>query len=91
MIGYTHPGKHRKKVVAALLTGGTAGALHLTQSRTGASSPVATTASRPRQPAGWASGPYVRGRCIDLSRAAFRVIAPLSLDEIDVRYELLEN
>jgi rare lipoprotein A len=35
-------------------------------------------------------GPYVDGRCIDLSRAAFRAIADLDLGEIDVKYEVLK-
>ncbi|MDQ7910290.1 septal ring lytic transglycosylase RlpA family protein [Phytohabitans sp. ZYX-F-186] len=35
-------------------------------------------------------GPYVDGRCIDLSRAAFRAIASLDLGHIDVRYEILK-
>ncbi|GAA3742981.1 hypothetical protein GCM10022225_28190 [Plantactinospora mayteni] len=34
-------------------------------------------------------GPFIEGRCIDLSRAAFEAIAALSLGEIDVRYEVL--
>lgn len=34
-------------------------------------------------------GPYVDGRCIDLSRAAFRAIASLDLGHVDVRYEVL--
>ncbi|GAB3148057.1 hypothetical protein GCM10027290_32210 [Micromonospora sonneratiae] len=34
-------------------------------------------------------GPYIDGRCIDLSRAAFRAIASLDLGEINVRYEIL--
>jgi rare lipoprotein A len=36
-------------------------------------------------------GPYVDGRCIDLSRAAFRVIADLDLGHIEVRYEVLDD
>jgi hypothetical protein len=35
-------------------------------------------------------GPYVDGRCIDLSRAAFRAIASLDLGHVDVRYEVLK-
>jgi rare lipoprotein A len=35
-------------------------------------------------------GPYIDGRCIDLSRAAFRAIADLDLGAIDVRYEVLK-
>ncbi|GIG88949.1 hypothetical protein Pen02_38850 [Plantactinospora endophytica] len=34
-------------------------------------------------------GPFVEGRCIDLSRAGFEAIASLSLGAIDVRYEVL--
>ena len=34
-------------------------------------------------------GPYVAGRCLDLSRAAFRKIANLSTGVVDVRYEVL--
>ncbi|MFR9778573.1 septal ring lytic transglycosylase RlpA family protein [Micromonospora sp. MS34] len=34
-------------------------------------------------------GPYVDGRCLDLSRAAFAAIASTSLGEVDVRYEVL--
>lgn len=34
-------------------------------------------------------GPFVDGRCIDLSRAAFRAIASLGLGHVDVRYEVL--
>ncbi|MFG2056448.1 septal ring lytic transglycosylase RlpA family protein [Micromonospora sp. NPDC048930] len=34
-------------------------------------------------------GPYVDGRCLDLSRAAFAAIASTDLGEIDVRYEVL--
>ena len=36
-------------------------------------------------------GPFVSGRCLDLSRAAFRAIADLNLGEIDVRYDVLAN
>jgi rare lipoprotein A len=35
-------------------------------------------------------GPYVDGRCIDLSRAAFRAIADLGLGQITVKYEVLK-
>lgn len=35
-------------------------------------------------------GPYIDGRCIDLSRAAFRAIASLDLGHVDVRYEVLK-
>jgi rare lipoprotein A len=35
-------------------------------------------------------GPYIDGRCIDLSRAAFRAIADLNLGAIDVKYEVLK-
>ncbi|BCB80515.1 hypothetical protein GCM10022251_03350 [Phytohabitans flavus] len=35
-------------------------------------------------------GPYIDGRCIDLSRAAFRAIASLGLGHIDVSYEILK-
>ncbi|BCB85837.1 hypothetical protein Psuf_031500 [Phytohabitans suffuscus] len=35
-------------------------------------------------------GPYIDGRCIDLSRAAFRAIASLDLGHVDVRYEILK-
>jgi rare lipoprotein A len=35
-------------------------------------------------------GPYIDGRCIDLSRAAFRAIASLDQGHIDVRYEILK-
>jgi rare lipoprotein A len=35
-------------------------------------------------------GPYVDGRCIDLSRAAFRVIANPDLGAITVKYEVLK-
>ncbi|MGC4886055.1 septal ring lytic transglycosylase RlpA family protein [Micromonospora sp. DT227] len=34
-------------------------------------------------------GPYIDGRCIDLSRAAFAAIASTGLGEVDVRYEVL--
>lgn len=34
-------------------------------------------------------GPFVEGRCIDLSRAAFAEIAPLSAGHAEVRYEIL--
>ncbi|WP_407676735.1 septal ring lytic transglycosylase RlpA family protein [Phytohabitans aurantiacus] len=34
-------------------------------------------------------GPYISGRCIDLSRAAFRSIASLGLGHITVEYEIL--
>jgi rare lipoprotein A len=34
-------------------------------------------------------GPYIDGRCIDLSRAAFAAIASTDLGEVDVRYEVL--
>jgi rare lipoprotein A len=34
-------------------------------------------------------GPYVNGRCLDLSRAAFRSIASLGLGVVNVRYEVL--
>ncbi|MEE6258337.1 septal ring lytic transglycosylase RlpA family protein [Plantactinospora sonchi] len=34
-------------------------------------------------------GPYVDGRCIDLSRAAFAAIAPLGQGEADVTYQIL--
>lgn len=36
-------------------------------------------------------GPYVAGRCIDLSRAAFRAIAPLSQGELTVNYAILAS
>jgi rare lipoprotein A len=35
-------------------------------------------------------GPYIDGRCIDLSRAAFRAIASLAQGHVDVRYEILK-
>lgn len=35
-------------------------------------------------------GPYVDGRCIDLSRAAFRAIASLDLGHVSVTYEVLK-
>ncbi len=34
-------------------------------------------------------GPFVDGRCIDLSRAAFRAIASLSQGELTVKYDVL--
>ncbi|MGR6316475.1 septal ring lytic transglycosylase RlpA family protein [Micromonospora soli] len=34
-------------------------------------------------------GPYVDGRCLDLSRAAFAAIASTDLGEVTVRYEVL--
>ncbi|SBT50054.1 septal ring lytic transglycosylase RlpA family protein [Micromonospora auratinigra] len=34
-------------------------------------------------------GPYVDGRCLDLSRAAFAAIASTNLGEVDVKYEVL--
>ncbi|MFY1635260.1 septal ring lytic transglycosylase RlpA family protein [Solwaraspora sp. WMMB335] len=34
-------------------------------------------------------GPFVDGRCLDLSRAAFAKIAALDLGHLDVRYEVL--
>ncbi|WP_328341550.1 septal ring lytic transglycosylase RlpA family protein [Micromonospora sp. NBC_00421] len=34
-------------------------------------------------------GPYIDGRCIDLSRAAFAAIASVDLGELTVRYEVL--
>lgn len=34
-------------------------------------------------------GPFIAGRCLDLSRAAFAAIASLDLGHIDVRYEIL--
>ncbi|WP_422772597.1 septal ring lytic transglycosylase RlpA family protein [Plantactinospora sp. WMMC1484] len=34
-------------------------------------------------------GPFIAGRCIDLSRAAFAAIASLDLGAVDVRYEVL--
>jgi rare lipoprotein A len=36
-------------------------------------------------------GPFVAGRCLDLSRGAFRVIAPLDAGVVDVRYEVLQD
>jgi rare lipoprotein A len=36
-------------------------------------------------------GPFVDGRCLDLSRAAFRAIADLGLGELTVKYEILDN
>ncbi|MGN9908115.1 septal ring lytic transglycosylase RlpA family protein [Phytohabitans sp. LJ34] len=35
-------------------------------------------------------GPYIDGRCIDLSRAAFRAIASLDQGHVEVRYEILK-
>ncbi|MEV1144333.1 septal ring lytic transglycosylase RlpA family protein [Micromonospora sp. NPDC049799] len=34
-------------------------------------------------------GPFIEGRCIDLSRAAFAAIAPLDAGHVEVRYEVL--
>ncbi|MGB2571416.1 septal ring lytic transglycosylase RlpA family protein [Micromonospora citrea] len=34
-------------------------------------------------------GPFIEGRCIDLSRAAFAAIASLDLGELTVKYEVL--
>ncbi|MEU5939072.1 septal ring lytic transglycosylase RlpA family protein [Micromonospora sp. NPDC047548] len=34
-------------------------------------------------------GPFIAGRCLDLSRAAFATIASVSLGELTVRYEVL--
>ncbi|WP_089154756.1 septal ring lytic transglycosylase RlpA family protein [Micromonospora sp. NBS 11-29] len=34
-------------------------------------------------------GPFIAGRCLDLSRAAFAAIAATGLGEVDVRYEVL--
>jgi rare lipoprotein A len=34
-------------------------------------------------------GPYIDGRCLDLSRAAFAAIASVDLGAVDVRYEVL--
>ncbi|GAB3363623.1 hypothetical protein GCM10027452_27270 [Micromonospora halotolerans] len=34
-------------------------------------------------------GPFVAGRCLDLSRAAFAAIASTDLGELTVRYEVL--
>jgi rare lipoprotein A len=34
-------------------------------------------------------GPFVDGRCLDLSRAAFAAIAPLAVGELTVTYEVL--
>ncbi len=34
-------------------------------------------------------GPFIEGRCLDLSRAAFAAIAPLSAGHVEVRYEVL--
>jgi rare lipoprotein A len=36
-------------------------------------------------------GPFVSGRCIDLSRAAFRAIANLSQGELTVKYDILDS
>ncbi|MFD0819758.1 septal ring lytic transglycosylase RlpA family protein, partial [Micromonospora zhanjiangensis] len=36
-------------------------------------------------------GPYIDGRCLDLSRAAFATIAPLGQGEVDVKYEILSG
>jgi rare lipoprotein A len=36
-------------------------------------------------------GPYVEGRCLDLSRAAFAAIASVSQGEVDVKYEILSG
>ncbi|GIF65274.1 hypothetical protein Ais01nite_33090 [Asanoa ishikariensis] len=36
-------------------------------------------------------GPFVSGRCIDLSRAAFAAIASLSQGELTVKYDILDN
>jgi rare lipoprotein A len=36
-------------------------------------------------------GPFVSGRCIDLSRAAFRAIANLSQGELTVKYDVLDD
>jgi rare lipoprotein A len=36
-------------------------------------------------------GPYVSGRCLDLSRAAFAAIASVSQGEVDVKYEILSG
>lgn len=35
-------------------------------------------------------GPYIDGRCLDLSRAAFDVIDDLGKGEVDVKYEILK-
>ncbi|MDM4721607.1 septal ring lytic transglycosylase RlpA family protein [Micromonospora sp. WMMA1363] len=34
-------------------------------------------------------GPFVAGRCLDLSRAAFATIAPVDAGHVEVRYEVL--
>jgi rare lipoprotein A len=34
-------------------------------------------------------GPFVSGRCLDLSEAAFSAIASLGAGVVDVRYEVL--
>ncbi|WP_428962725.1 septal ring lytic transglycosylase RlpA family protein [Micromonospora fluostatini] len=34
-------------------------------------------------------GPFIAGRCLDLSRAAFAVIAPLEIGALTVRYDVL--
>jgi rare lipoprotein A len=36
-------------------------------------------------------GPFVEGRCLDLSRAAFAAIASLSQGELTVKYDILDN
>jgi rare lipoprotein A len=36
-------------------------------------------------------GPFVDGRCLDLSRAAFRTIADLGMGELTVKYDILDN
>lgn len=36
-------------------------------------------------------GPFVEGRCLDLSRAAFASIASTSQGEVDVKYEILAS
>jgi rare lipoprotein A len=36
-------------------------------------------------------GPYVDGRCLDLSRAAFAAIASVGQGEVDVKYEILSG
>ncbi|SNT65052.1 rare lipoprotein A [Asanoa hainanensis] len=36
-------------------------------------------------------GPFIEGRCIDLSRAAFAAIASLSQGELTVKYDVLDN
>ena len=35
-------------------------------------------------------GPFIEGRCLDLSRAAFAAIAPLSAGHVEVRYGVLD-